>query len=55
MLRWIWSFKLMQAASCVQFGLNPFCCEVHEGCLPHDLNDSDKTVHNLQLTSISLD
>ena len=30
---------------------NHFCHELHEGCLPHDKNDSDKTVHNLQLTS----
>ena len=27
----------------------PFCCEVHEGCLPYDKKDSDETVHNLQL------
>ena len=38
--------KLMRAANCVRFCLNPFCREVHEGCLPHD-----KTVHNLNLTS----
>ena len=25
--------KLKQAANCVRFCLNPFCCEVHEGCL----------------------
>ena len=39
----------MRAANYVQFCLNPFCREVHEGCLPHDNNNSDKTVHNLQL------
>ena len=44
-------YKIMQAANCVWFCLNPFCHEVHEGCLPHDKNNSDKTVHNLQLTS----
>ena len=51
----LWSFnfvsKLIRAANCVRFCLNPFCREVHEGCLPHDKKDSDKTVHNLQLTS----
>ena len=26
----------MQAANCVWLCLNPFCREVHEGCLPHD-------------------
>ena len=26
-----------------------FCREVNEGCLPHNKNYSDKTVHNLQL------
>ena len=40
------SYKL-----CVWFCLKHFCFEVHEGPLPHDKNDSDKTVHNLQLTS----
>ena len=33
----LWSFnflpKLMGAANCVRFCLNPFCPEVHEGCL----------------------
>ena len=43
--------KLMRAANCVQFCLNPFSREIHEGCLPHDKIDSDKTVHNVQLTS----
>ena len=40
----------MRAANCVGFCLNPFCGEVHctKGCLPHDKNDSDKTVHDLQ-------
>ena len=45
-------FKLMPAVNCVQFCLNPFCHEVHEGCLPHGKNDSDKTILNLQLTSV---
>ena len=48
-----WSFnffsKLMQVANCVWFCQNPFCCEVHEGCLFHDKNVSDKADHNLQL------
>ena len=51
----LWSFnflsKLVQAANCARFCLNPFSCEVHEGCLSHDKNDLDKTVHKLQLTS----
>ena len=51
----LWSFnflsKLMQAANCVRFCLNLFCREVHKGCLPHNKNDSDKTVHNLLLIS----
>ena len=34
----------MRAANCVQFCQNPFCREVQT-------DDSDKTVHNLQLTS----
>ena len=33
-----WSFnflsKLMRAANCVLFCLNPFCPEVNDGCLP---------------------
>ena len=33
----------MRATNCVRFCLNPFC---------HDKNDSDKTVHNLQLVSL---
>ena len=41
----------MRAANCVQFCQNPFWCEVHEGCLPHDKYDSDKAIHNSQLTS----
>ena len=45
------SNKLMLAAKFVLFCLNPFWREVHEASLPHDKNDSDKTVHNLQLTS----
>ena len=45
-------FDLILAdANCVRFWQNTFCCEVHEACLPHDKEDSDKTVHNLQLTS----
>ena len=51
----LWSInflsKLMQAANCVRFNQNPFCPEVHEGCLLQDKNDSDESVHNLQLTS----
>ena len=43
--------KLIQAAYCVQFCLNPFCVEVNEGFLRHNKNTSDKTIHNLQLTS----
>ena len=31
----------MRAANCVQFCVNPFCREVHEGCLPDNKNDSD--------------
>ena len=31
----LWSFnflyKMMQAANCVQFCLNPFCCKLYEG------------------------
>ena len=34
----------MRAANCVWFCLNPFCCEVHEGCLLHD-----NTSHQLGL------
>ena len=49
----LWSFnslsKLMQAANCVRFSQNPICPGVHEGCLPHGKNDSDKDIHNLQL------
>ena len=51
---WTFNFlsKLMRAASCVRFCLNPFCREVHDGflphevhdsCLPHDKKDSEKT------------
>ena len=43
--------KLMRAANCVLLCQNPVCREVHEGCLPYNKNDSDKTVHKLQLTS----
>ena len=36
----LWSFnflsKLMRAAKCVWFSLNPFCDEVHEGCLSQE-------------------
>ena len=47
----LWSFdflsKLMRAANYVCFKnwfcLNLFCRRVHEGYLPHDKNDSDKT------------
>ena len=35
----------LQFINCVWF------CQVHEGCLPHDKNDSEKALHNLQLTS----
>ena len=41
----------MQAANCLLISLNPFGCEIHESCFPHDTNDSDKTIHNLQFTS----
>ena len=51
----LWSFnffsKLMRAANCVQFYLNLFCPEVNEGSLPHNKNDTDKTVLSLQFTS----
>ena len=41
----------MQAANCVLCLSESFLChEVHEGCLPHNKNDSDKTVNNMQLT-----
>ena len=42
--------KLMRAEDCAQFCLNPYC-EEYESCLPQDKNNSDKTVHNLQLTT----
>ena len=52
---WLWSFnflsRLTRAANGEQFRQDHFCREVHQGCLPQDKNDSDKTVHNLQLTS----
>ena len=37
-------------SNCVRFCQNPFCREVHEGCLPHDKKDSDEVVHNFELT-----
>ena len=36
------------------FRLNPLCLGVNEGCLPHDKNDSDKTVHFAARTSLDL-
>ena len=36
---------------CVWFSQNPYCREVYKGCLPYDKSDSDKAIHNLQLTS----
>ena len=56
----LWSFdlilsKLMPAANSVQFCLNPFCPQVNKVCLPHNKNNSDKTVHNLQLASAGLE
>ena len=43
----LWSFnfisKLMRAANFERFCPNPFCREVHEGCLPDNKNDSDNT------------
>ena len=30
---------MMLVANCVQFYQNPFCCGVHEGCVPHDINN----------------
>ena len=44
----------MGAVNCLRFCLNPFCREVKEGCLPHDKNDSDKTIHNLRERSGSV-
>ena len=45
-----WSFKflskLMRVAKCVQFCLNPFCREEHEGSLIYDKNVSDKTLES---------
>ena len=41
----------MPATNFVRFCQNPLCIEVHVGCLPHNKNVSDKTVHHLQLTS----
>ena len=35
-----------------RFCLNPYYREVHEGCLSHNNNNSDKTIHNLQHTSV---
>ena len=43
---------LKKSANCVRFYLNRFCCEVNEGCLPHDKINLDKSVHYLQLASI---
>ena len=43
--------KLMQAANCVGFYQNHFCREVREAVYLNDKNNSDKAVHNLQLTS----
>ena len=40
--------KLMRVANCVRFCLN------HEGCLSCNKNDSDKMVHNSQLTSAGI-
>ena len=55
----LWPFnflsKLMRAANCVRFCQNHFCREVHEGCLRHDKNDSDKAVHNLQLLGLEVE
>ena len=44
----------MLAAYSVGFRLNPSCPEVNESCLPHNKNNSDKTVHNLQLASAGI-
>ena len=44
--------KLMRATNCVQLSLNPFCREVREGCLTHVKNDSDRTVHKMQLAEV---
>ena len=39
----LWSFnflsKIMQAANCMWFYQNPFCHELHKGCLPQNKND----------------
>ena len=52
----LWSFnflsKLMRASNCERFFSESGT--VHEGCLPHDKNDSDITAHNLQLISATL-
>ena len=44
--------KLIRAENKARFLLNPLCVGVKEGCLPHDKNNSDKTVHFAARTSL---
>ena len=46
--------KLIRAAYCEGFCLNPFCVEVNEGFLRHNKNASDKN-HTQFAARISLD
>ena len=44
-------FQLLMRAASGTVCLNHFYSKVYEGCLTHNKNNSDKTAHDLQMSS----